>query len=214
MTPRGQGHILVGAGTNGAGKSSIVQPLLSSGGDYFNPDEHTRDLMKVGMTLADANARAWSKGYEALQRSIDEGRRYAFETTLGGHSVPFELMRALAMGCRVDLFFVGLSSPELHLQRIAERVRRGGHDIPEAKVRARYDSSRSNLLKFIGTSANLRVWDNSLSSPDGRPSPMEVFSIRDRQLRLGRHVTLLTVPDWTKPLLERAIRMVKSDLAS
>ncbi len=83
MMARGQGHILVGAGTNGAGKSSIVQPFLSRDGDYFNPDEHTRALVALGMPLPDANARAWKTGFDALQQAVDEGKRYAFETTLG-----------------------------------------------------------------------------------------------------------------------------------
>lgn len=212
MIARGKGHILVGAGTNGAGKSSIVQPYLRQDGEYFNPDEYTRGLVATGMQLQEANAAAWKYGFDTLQRSIDEGGRYAFETTLGGSSVAFELMRALAMGCKVDLFFVGLASVELHLQRVAERVRRGGHDIPEKKVRDRYDNSRKNLLQFIGTAANIRVWDNSAQSPDGTPQPVEIFAIKNRTLRLGKRMTLDQAPDWSKPLLTRAIKMVKSDL--
>lgn len=208
---RGQGHILVGAGTNGAGKSTIVQPYLAQDGDYFNPDEHTRDLMALGMPPAEANARAWQTGFETLQRAIDEGKLYAFETTLGATSIPFELMRALAMGCRLDLFFVGLANPELHIQRVAERVQRGGHHVPENKIRERYENSRKNLLRFIGTGANLRVWDNSHQTHDGRPLPLEVFSIKDRRLRLGNRMTLAQVPAWSKPLLARASKMVESD---
>ncbi len=132
-------------------------------------------------------------------------------TTLGATSVPFELMRALAMGCRLDLFFVGLANPELHVQRVADRVRRGGHHIPETKIRERYENSRKNLLRFIGTAANLRVWDNSIQTHDGRPSPFEVFAIKDRRLRLGNRMTIDQVPAWSKPLLARAIKMVESD---
>ncbi|MCK9202271.1 MAG: zeta toxin family protein [Gallionella sp.] len=214
MMARGKGHILVGAGTNGAGKSTIVQPFLSKDGEYFNPDEHTRALVALGMPLTEANSRAWQTGFDALQQAIDEGRRYAFETTLGATSVPFELMRALAMGCQLDFFFVGLASPELHIQRVAERVRRGGHDIPETKIRERYENSRKNLLRFIGTAANLRVWDNSTQTSDGRPSPFEVFSIKDRRLRLGGKMALDRVPAWSKPLLARAIKMVESDFST
>lgn len=212
MIERGKGHILVGAGTNGAGKSSIVQPYLTRGGEYFNPDQYTSGLVAAGMPLQEANPAAWKYGYETLQRTIDEGGRYAFETTLGAKTIPFELMRALAMGCKLDLFFVGLASVELHLQRVAERVRRGGHDIPEAKVRERYDNSRHNLLQFIGTAANMRIWDNSTQTKDGRPIPIEIFSIKNRTLHLGKHMSLAQVPDWAKPLLVRAIKMVKSDL--
>lgn len=212
MIARGKGHILVGAGTNGAGKSSIVQPYLTKDGEYFNPDQYTGGLVAAGMPLQEANPAAWKYGYETLQRTIDEGGRYAFETTLGAKTIPFELMRALAMGCKLDLYFVGLANVELHLQRVAQRVRRGGHDIPEDKVRERYDNSRNNLLQFIGTAANMRVWDNSAQTMDGRPNPIEIFSIKNRTLQLGKHMSLAQVPDWAKPLLTRAIKMVKSDL--
>lgn len=211
MMARGKGHILVGAGTNGAGKSSIVQPYLRRGGEYFNPDEYARSLITAGMGPKEANGHAWKFGFDALQASIDQGKHYAFESTLGGNSIPFELMRSLAMGCRLDLFFVGLSSAELHIQRVAERVRRGGHDIPEAKIRERYENSRKNLLPFIGTAANLRVWDNSRQTADGRPSPFEVFSVQDGLLQLGNAVTLETAPEWTQPMLARAIKMAGLD---
>ena len=59
------------------------------------------------------------------------------------------LERALAVGLEVRVWYVGLSSPELHLARVRARVAKGGHDIPEAQVRARYDSSRLNLIRLL-----------------------------------------------------------------
>lgn len=211
MRGRAPAEILVGAGTNGAGKSSIVQPFLEAGGGrYFNPDEETRRLVEKGLDLSAANAQAWKLGYDALRRTIDEGGRFAFETTLGGQSIAFELMRALALGHQVQIVFVGLSSVDLHIQRVAERVLRGGHDIPEDAIRKRYDGSRKNLLAFIGTEATIRVWDNSQQTPDGIPAPFEVMFIERKVWRLGARVTLQTVPQWTKPLVLRAMKMLPS----
>lgn len=160
--------------------------------------------MASGMDLATANAQACKSGYLALRRTIDEGGAYAFETTLGARSISFELMRALALDAQVDIFFVGLASVGLHLQRVAETVKRGGHDIEEADVRNRYDGSRENVLLLIGTQAMLRVWDNSPSSNEGTPSPVEVLKIQNRALKLGASMSFKTVPAWTKPLLGRA----------
>jgi predicted ABC-type ATPase len=202
--------ILVGAGTNSAGKSSIVQPFIeSAGGAYFNPDQYAHALIERGMPPSEANAMAWTRGYDRLCSAVERGSAYAFETTLGGHSIAYQVMRALALGRRVVILYVGLASPELHLQRIRERVARGGHDIPEDKVRQRYDDSRKNLLSFIGTAATIRVWDNSTQTADGRPAfAQEVFRIENRILTLPDGTDPGQVPGWVRPMLAQAIKML------
>lgn len=201
--------ILVAAGTNGAGKSSIVQPFIeNNGGAYFNPDQYAAPLIQQGMPVAEANALAWARGFNQLCSAVEEGTALAFETTLGGHSIPFQLMRALAFGRRVVILYVGLSSPELHLQRIRERVACGGHDIPEGKVRQRFDSSRENLLAFIGTAATLRIWDNSGTTADGKPvHAREIFRVRDRQLDVAVASAADETPGWARPLLAQALKL-------
>jgi predicted ABC-type ATPase len=118
-------------------------------------------------------------------------------------------MRALAYGRRVEILYVGLSTPELHLQPIRERVGRGGHDIPEDKVRQRYDASRRNLLSFIGTEATIRVWDNSTQTADGRPShAREIFRVDHRTVTLPKDSNPDTLPAWARPLLAQALRLL------
>lgn len=201
--------ILVAAGTNGAGKSSIIQPFIESeGGAYFNPDQYARALIRRGMPPPEANAMAWARGFDRLCSAVESGGAYAFETTLGGQSIPYQLMRALAFGRRVVILYVGLASPELHMQRIRERVARGGHDIPEDKVRQRYDDSRKNLLSFIGTAATIRVWDNSTQTANGRPAfAQEVFRIENRTLKLPGGADPSLVPGWVRPLLAQSLKM-------
>lgn len=201
--------ILVAAGTNGAGKSSIVQPFIErAGGAYFNPDQHARELIERGIPLRDANARAWARGFDQLSSAVEHGTSFAFETTLGGHSIPFQLMRALAFRRRVVILYIGLASPELHMQRIRERVARGGHDIPQEKVLQRYEDSRRNLLSFIGSDATIRVWDNSTQSADGKPTfAQEVFRIEKRNLRLPRDADPNLIPGWARPLLAQAVKL-------
>lgn len=202
-------RIIVAAGTNGAGKSSIVQPYIEgAAADYFNPDIYARTLVGGGMPLDQANGQAWAKGYDELVRAVEEGSAFAFETTLGGSSIAFQLMRALAFGRAVTILYVGLANVELHIQRVKARVAAGGHDIPEAKIRERYDGSRKNLLQFIGTAATVRVWDNSTESSDGQPlGAVEVFSVRGRELVLPEGVDPKSTPDWARPLLGQAIKL-------
>lgn len=200
------GRIIVAAGTNGAGKSSIVGPLIRSlGGAYYNPDEQARSFMAIGLGTEQANARAWGLGYEGLQRAIDQNLNFAFETTLGGASITMELLRALALERRVLIFYVGLASVDLHIQRVAERVARGGHDIPERKIRERYDNSRTNLLKFIGTRAEIRAWDNSHQSADGSPAPREVFRVQNREMLIPKGGELSATVAWAQPLVAKAL---------
>ena len=92
------------------------------------------------------------------------GSTFAFETTLGGKTITALLERALGAGGEVRIWYVGLSTPELHLARVRARVARGGHDIPEAQIRARYDASRLNLIRMLPHLTELRVYDNSVEA--------------------------------------------------
>jgi predicted ABC-type ATPase len=204
------GRIIAAAGTNGAGKSTIVGPLIRTlGGAYYNPDEYTHELAAVGVPREQANALAWRQGYDALQRAIDENLNFAFETTLGGSSITVELLRALAIGRPVTILYVGLGSPELHIRRVAERVARGGHDIPEVKIRERFDNSRANLLKFIGTRVEIRVWDNSRQTADGSAAPVEIFRVQNRKVLIPKGGQVSQTANWAQPLVAKALSVVK-----
>ena len=92
-----------------------------AGADYFNPDEATARILtaNLGISTADANSAAWHEGKRLLERAIAERLDFAFETTLGGHTIIALLNEALAAGIDVRMWFVGLSSPELHMARVS-----------------------------------------------------------------------------------------------
>jgi predicted ABC-type ATPase len=97
--------------------------------------------------------------------------------------------------------------PELHLKRIAARVAAGGHDIPETKVRERFDASRSNLVKLMPHLASLRVYDNSIEAdPRAGRRPQPLLLLQMQQCRVIAHAPLRSVPAWAKPLLAAALR--------
>ena len=123
------GRILVLAGVNGASKSSLLGAMLQEGhATWFNPDSFTRALTEQGWPLEEANAQALQEGKRRLQRALAEGTDYAFETTLGATTIP-TLLRQACEQHEVTIWFCGLASVELHLQRVAARVARGGYDI-------------------------------------------------------------------------------------
>ena len=157
-------RLYVLAGVNGAGKSSIGGATIrASGADYFNPDEAARKLIAAnpGLDQTKANAAAWHQGRRLLERAIRERKDFAFETTLGGSTMPRLLTEAASEGFEVRIWYVGLASPDLHIERVRNRVRAGGHDIPESSIRRRWRHSRLNLVQLLPYLSELRVYDNS-----------------------------------------------------
>jgi predicted ABC-type ATPase len=202
------------AGVNGAGKSSVAGALLRArGGVYFNPDEYARALRQKnpGLALAAANSAAWEKGYQGLLAAIRDDTDYNFETTLGAHSISAALKSAAAAGMEVTIWYVGLASVGLHIERVAARVSRGGHDIPLDKIRARYDSSRENLIGLLAAVKELQVFDNSQdASPaaGGRPEPRLLMHLREGVI-VGPD-DLSATPEWAKPIVAAAIKLGSS----
>ncbi|MBM0103239.1 hypothetical protein JM946_00705 [Steroidobacter sp. S1-65] len=206
-----RGRIVVAAGTNGAGKSVIAGEFLAARaeGIYFNPDLAAKAMVeRDGITLEEANARAWNLGFQLLNRSIERNQDFSFESTLGGNSITQALLRAAASGLDVFVFYVGLDSPERHIARVAARVARGGHPIPSAKIRERYPKSLANLIKLLGCAKEVRVYDNSLDSADGTPRARLVLSMSRQHIVNGPLDALIsTTPEWARPVVAAAIRI-------
>lgn len=202
--------ISVLAGTNGAGKSSVAGVAVRAlGGEYFNPDEAARRIQRVEPTidLVEANSRAWLEGKRLLESAITRRRDFTFETTLGGNTIPGLLRRAHEAGLDVRVWYVGLDSPERHIARVKARVARGGHDIPESKIRERYDRSRENLVQLLPVLSELWLFDNSQegdSAQGGIADPRLILHALD-----GRIVETCAVDEisgWAKPIYLAALR--------
>ena len=202
--------IFVLAGVNGAGKSSVGgEGLRRSGKAWFNPDDYARALLAgTGCSPVEANAEAWQEGMRRLEWAIAEGRNHAFETTLGGNTVAATLRKA-AGSHDVMMWFCGLDSPEHHIARVRQRVARGGHDIPESKIRERWTSSIANLIALQPRLARLQVYDNSVDAVIGQPMPtprLLLQTARGRLLYPTDAASLRQTPDWAKPILEAALQ--------
>lgn len=202
--------IYVLAGTDGAGKSSIGGAmLLRRGVKYFDPDEAARLILSAnpGITQAEGNAAAWDAGKRLLERAIAERWSFAFETTLGGHTITALLERALSERIEVRIWYVGMSSPELHIARVRARVAKGGHDIPEERIRDRYDRSRLNLIHLLPKLTELRVYDNTKEADPFRgiaPEPTLVLHVARGKIVSSCELRL--TPKWAKPILAVAMR--------
>jgi predicted ABC-type ATPase len=204
-----RGRIVVAAGTNGAGKSVIAGEFLAArGGEYFNPDLVAKAMVeREGLTLERANSRAWQLGFEMLNQSIDRNEDFSFETTLGGNSICQALLRAVASGLALYILYVGLDSVERHIARVSARVSRGGHPIPGERIRERYPKSLANLIKLLPVAAEVRVYDNSDESAEGKPRARLAFSMSKHRIVRPRSIEqlLVEVPEWARPVAAAAI---------
>jgi predicted ABC-type ATPase len=200
------------AGVNGAGKSSVGGHLLERDGlTWFNPDRFARELKAAtGGDQETANACAWQEGMRRLEGAIAKGLNHAFETTLGGKSMTAKILQA-AETHDVLIWFCGLSSPELHIARVKARVAAGGHPIPEEKIRERYPNAQLNLIRLMPHVAYIKVYDNSAeAAADGTvPDPILVLAMENSEVIFPAPDNLKALqraPEWTKPILEAALR--------
>lgn len=203
-------RILVLAGTNGAGKSSIGGAFLrQSGGQYFNPDEIARAIRArdPGIDVAAANGLAWAHGRRLLEEALRDRHDYAFETTLGGNTITELLLEACRRGFEVRIWYCGLDSPERHIARVAARVRQGGHDIPEREIRSRYDRSRANLVRLLPNVAELVVYDNTVEAdPAAGATPVPVMVLHLREGAIVGPTGFRDTPAWARAIVAAARR--------
>jgi predicted ABC-type ATPase len=204
-------RIYVLAGTDGAGKSSLIGAmLLQQGVEYFDPDQAAQRvfLANPGILQLEANSAAWHEGKRLLERALIEKLDFAFETTLGGKTIANLLDRALSEGIEVRIWYVGLDTVERHIARVRSRVAQGGHNIPEEKIRERYTQSRLNLIRLLARLTELLLYDNSKEAdPRTGTAPEPGLILRLVRGRVRETCELTRVPEWAKPILAAALKL-------
>jgi len=142
-------NLYIIAGCNGAGKTTASFTILP---EMLNCNEFVNaDSIAAGLSPFNPESVAIEAGRLMLLR-IDElmkaGVDFAFETTLATRSYVSLVKDAQRMGYKVTLLFIWLDSPETAIQRVADRVAEGGHDIPKDVIERRYHRGVSNLIKL------------------------------------------------------------------
>lgn len=143
-------NLYIIAGPNGAGKTTFARKFLP---DYAKCLEFVNvDLIASGLSPFDPERAALKAGrimLEQIHSLGNHGLDFGFETTLSGKSY-LRLLNELKQrkGYNIHLFFLWISSVKLALERIELRVQQGGHNIPEAVVRRRFDKGISNFFRF------------------------------------------------------------------
>jgi predicted ABC-type ATPase len=141
--------VVILAGPNGAGKSTAAPELLQGAlavNEFVNADVIAR-----GLSAFDPESAAIGAGRVMLARLRDLAKQrvsFAFETTLASRTFAPWLRDLAASGYGVHLVFLWLSSADLAVERVADRVRHGGHNVPPETVRRRYDAGLRNFFRL------------------------------------------------------------------
>ncbi len=156
-------NVVIVAGPNGAGKSTTAPALLQ--GTLAVTEFVNADTIAQGLSAFEPERVAIASGRIMLHRIRElAGCResFAFETTLASRLFAPWIAELVDAGYRFCLLFLWLPSADLAVRRVAERVKAGGHAVPEDVVRRRYEAGRRNFFGFYRPLAEIwRVYDNS-----------------------------------------------------
>ncbi len=147
--------VIVISGPNGAGKSTLAPHLLR---DAFGIVEFVNaDTIAHGLSAFAPEKAAFDAGRIMLKRLNElasKRKDFAFETTLASRFYARWLQNLKSEGYNVHLVYLWLSTPELAVERVKERVRLGGHDVPEVTIRRRYQRGLRNFFNLYRPIAN------------------------------------------------------------
>lgn len=164
-------RLIVVAGPNGSGKTSITEQLLRhdwmDGCVYVNPDFIARDEFG-DWNAPDIVLKAARRAEEIREDCLCQGRSLAFETVLSSPDKVAFMSRAKAAGFFVRLFFVGTDDPSINAKRVALRVMEGGHDVPIPKIISRYTKSMAQCCLAAAIADRAYLYDNSVDDAKAR----------------------------------------------
>lgn len=159
----GSPQVIVIAGPNGAGKTTLAPFLIRD--EYGLVEYVNADSIAHGLAAFNPEGVAFEAGRIMLRRIHALGERnlsFAFESTLASRSYARLIKKLRAVEYEFHLVYLCLSSPDLAVQRVRERVRRGGHDVPEEVIRRRYVKGARNFFSlYSGLADTWGIYDNS-----------------------------------------------------
>ncbi len=160
-------QVVIIAGPNGAGKTTFAREFLPREAEC--PLFINADLIAAGLSPFRPETAAIRAGrimLEEIDRNAAEGRSFAFETTLSGHTYIKRIDAWRNAGYTVRLFFLALTHPDEAVARVAMRVQQGGHDVPEKVIRRRFAIGMRNFLEIYQQRVDYWQWlDNSGPAP-------------------------------------------------
>lgn len=160
-------RIVVIAGPNGAGKTTFAGEFLPN--EAGCPIFVNADLIAAGLSPFAPELAAIKAGrlmLEAIGEHVARRESFAFETTLAGRTYGRMIPDWRQRGYVVKLIFLALPDAEMAIARVAARVAQGGHNVPEAVIRRRFDAGLRNFHRSYKRLVNFwQLFDNSVNPP-------------------------------------------------
>lgn len=156
-------HLIIIAGSNGAGKSTAAPALLKNA---LHVDNFVNaDVIAQGLCAYQPEKAAIQAGRIMLDRIhtlAEEKVNFAFETTLASRTFAMWIPKLQKQGYQFHLIFLWLKNVELAIFRVNERVKSGGHSVPESTIRRRYVAGLKNFFNLYSPLAeSWQFYDNS-----------------------------------------------------
>ena len=144
------------AGVNGVGKSTYIARLSENPntlGYIIDPDQLA---VKYGNIIAGGR-----KALQEIDSCIRDGISFTEETTLSGKHIADTILKAKSSGYAVNMIYIALNSAEESISRVAERVRKGGHYIPDDIIRRRFNTRFDALQRVLHSCDYAGFYDNA-----------------------------------------------------
>jgi predicted ABC-type ATPase len=194
------------AGVNGAGKSSFYKAMDADFGIRINLDEIIRHQFKNDWNNVNVQMSAGRLAVKLIRDCLNGNGSFNQETTLTGKTILSTIKKAKQNGFLVHLFYVGLESAELSIERVAKRVAQGGHGIPTSDLIRRYSNSFENLKLALPLCDKVQIYDNSGKNYLDVFNPLLIVQYRKVV------IWDKNAPKYLKDILESYISMLGSEL--
>ena len=184
-------NYVIFAGVNGAGKSTLyntITPTLDLG-VRINTDEIVRNI--GDWRSNEDQVRAGKMALKLRKECVEKNISFNQETTLTGKNIIKAIREIKEKGYTIHLYYVGVNSPEIAKQRVKNRVRRGGHDIPEDIIEKRYAETLENLKTALPLADYAKIYDNS-----------EIYKLCYTKLPLKYIKVCEKTPEWLEKILK------------
>ena len=188
MTPAQRPTLIVLAGPNGSGKTTLYETRIKPGLSvpFINADIIQRD--ELNDTDMNAAYKAAEIASERRNEYLAQSKSFVTETVFSHPSKLDLIHEAKKQGYRVMVFHISVEHPDLSVARVSERVKEGGHPVPEEKIRQRYDRNGPLIRQAVLLSDIAHIYDNSnLNQP-----PERVMSFTAGKVSFA----IARLPDW------------------
>ena len=155
-------RIVIIAGPNGAGKTTFAREFLPTDADL--PNFVNADLIAAGLSPFAPELAAFKAGRLMLKEISDHvkhGESFSFETTLSGLTYAQMIPVWRTSGYVVKLIFLSLPDIDMAIERVANRVVQGGHNVPEDVIKRRFVHGRENFERYKLLVDSWQLYDNS-----------------------------------------------------